>query len=417
MACLLHPGGSRQLPGAPRAAKKAEPDEISLSDLVVDEDSDDLSVADLVLSALGESDGDDVRSSGGISLSDLVQDDEEDLPQTRSIFQEDSGYAVYSHEQALDAFIALCIHNDPIGYGVTETVPEPPSSPPPPRAVPKKRPAARAPPVRDTKKARPVTTRAPAIKPVAPAKAGATRRPPELAAAPIAPAGTARAWWLALGIQVTESKKHRNPHIVCGRVPVAEADVLRDVEECWAIAAALPRLPLVRGTDLRSALDRADERILGFVFARAEWDRSADEAAAGKCGARLAVPPLKGGAVHAGELPACAHKAATLRGLCTRCSQLASRLDNAVALVLVTAYALTAPGDTVQACLRSIAAFVHWFCCTATYLNRNYCYAEIQAWTASMVNALVDARPALAAELAGRIAAAGPRAVLRRAPM
>lgn len=297
--------------------------------------------------------------------------------------------------------------------------------PPPPRAAAAaSAPRPRAPPSKK-RVAKPRVHSAPGQKPrkiirtsAAPpavaASASRAERPRELQLAPRVPTGTARAWWLALDVQVAETKKHRNPNIVCVRTPVAEADVLADVQASWETLKALPKIEIVQGTSLRAALDRVDERILEFVFERAGWDRDASGNGE-QCGARFAVPPPKKGSES--RLPVCTKKATSQRGLCTRCSQLANRLDTTVAFILVSAYALTPTDAAALPCLRSIAAFVHWFGCTATYLNRNFCYAEIQSWTASMINALVDARPVLAAEVAGAIAASGPTATVTRAPM
>lgn len=239
-------------------------------------------------------------------------------------------------------------------------------------------------------------------------------RPEELCGPTLVPTVVARAWWQAARVPFAETKDHRKPDVICHRQEYALAEVEREVRGAWELLAKCKGMVMQPKQKVKKIVTDAAAKCLKFVYVCATHDRA--DVSESVCGARVTFPT---GGSHRGRDPGvnpyCSNKATSARHLCSRCSQLFFRIESTVAFVFMTIYVLTSAGDNVDAHLHSLARLIHWFACTATYLNRSFFYSDIQTWTVSIVNNIVGERVSLAESIAAKLLSSSEPRKLKRA--
>jgi hypothetical protein len=225
-----------------------------------------------------------------------------------------------------------------------------------------------------------------------------------------------RMWTKATGMSVLEQKSNRSAVIECTRRPPPRDEVARRVQAAWDTLSEIQTLSLGKGKNalFLEVVRRNDalEEVANLAFQLAAHDRVPGGAV---CGFRPSVPS-NGDSFKRDEVGAyCGAPPDSKRELCHRCNQFVHRLGAGVAQILLSVYFLTPEGHDAGQVLEDLTDYLHWFACSATYLNRNWCFDQLRAWCDSIVERVVSPRAAVAERVAARLAMPGRATTLGRA--
>jgi len=232
-----------------------------------------------------------------------------------------------------------------------------------------------------------------------------------------------RQWCDAIGVKLQTMPVGRGERVGPVRAGLELAEVERTVARIWAYMVESQRINLKRSRTLpvfASTFRGMMASIGGLapdpVRALAAHDCSA---AAGVCGLRICLPTssMAGGCAKStrvsargggdGEEDGGGDGLAPLHPLCSRCSQLLGTIRASVAACLFSLFVLTDETENVDAHLRGVAELLYWFACTGMYINRNFCYRDVQNWTCHLLARQFEGREGRVRSTAAEMPAAG----------